>query len=113
MRWLGRLIKIPLIILIAVWAFLFALENPQPVGLVLVPFELPSRSLGFWVLAAFVLGSIIGLLAGSSVFFQQKRRELQVRRELRDSRVALDSARHDRGKELAPAAARPDFGKTA
>lgn len=105
MHWIARLIRIVLLLAIAGWAFLFALENPQPFPLVLVPFELPPHSLGFWVLAAFAIGSIVGMMTGSWALAGQKRIERRIRRELRDSRADLDRADNSRAKVLqAPSA---------
>ena len=110
MRWLNRLFKALVLLAVAVWTFLFTLENTDPVVLDLVALELPARSLGFWVIVSFVLGGLTGLLAGSLMFFNQKRREIRIRRDLRQSRNELASERSARGTQLALAAESSDQG---
>ena len=58
---------------IAAWALLFCLANPLAVPLDLVVLRLPAAPLAVWVLAAFVLGGICGLLASSAALWRARR----------------------------------------
>jgi putative membrane protein len=84
-----------LVVLIAGIALgvLFALQNTQPVPLDILVFTFPPRSLALWVLVAFALGGVAGLLV-STVYMLRVRATLgSLRRQLARTRADLDQKR--------------------
>jgi putative membrane protein len=61
---------------------LFCLANAVPVGLDLVVWQLPAAPLAVWVLAAFILGGLCGLLATSLALVRAHRAAAVLRRQL-------------------------------
>jgi putative membrane protein len=69
---------------------LFALQNKQPVPLDLLVYTLEPRSLALWVLGAFAVGGLAGLLV-SSVYMLRSRAALgSSRRQLARTRTELE-----------------------
>jgi len=72
---------------------LFALQNKQPVPLDLLFFTFSPRSLALWLLVAFALGGLAGLLV-SSLYMLRSRASLgSTRRDLARARTELERAR--------------------
>jgi len=72
---------------------LFALQNREAVPLDILVFTFSPRSLALWVLVAFALGGVAGLLV-SSVYMLRSRAALGAsRRRLARARVELDQLR--------------------
>ena len=68
-----RFLAFLLALAVAVWALFFCLANPVSVPLDVVLLRLPAAPLAVWVLAAFVLGGICGLLASSAALWRARR----------------------------------------
>lgn len=66
---------------------LFALQNTQAVPLDLLVFTFPPRSVALWVLAAFALGGIAGLLVSSAYLLRSRLALGSLRRELARART--------------------------
>jgi len=77
MGYLRRILLLLLLPLIGIWAFLFALANSTESRLDLVFVELPAAAVSVWVIAAFVLGGVCGLLAASGAIWRAHRRVRQ------------------------------------
>jgi len=73
MGYLRRILLLLLLLLIGIWAFLFALANSAESRLDLVFIELPAAAMSVWIIAAFVLGGICGLLAASGAIWRARR----------------------------------------
>ncbi len=69
----SRFLTLLLALAVAAWALLFCLANPVFVPLDVVLLRLPAAPLAVWVLAAFVLGGICGLLASSAALWRARR----------------------------------------
>ena len=79
---------------------LFALQNTQAVPLDLLIYTFSPRSLALWVLSAFALGGIAGLLM-SSIYMLRSRAALgSSRRQLARTRTELEQEK-GRGSDLA------------
>jgi lipopolysaccharide assembly protein A len=74
MGYLRRILLLLLLPLVGIWGFLFALANSTESSLDLVFMELPAAAMSVWVIAAFVLGGICGLLAASGAIWRVRRR---------------------------------------
>ncbi len=80
MRGVLRLLLVALVLVVGAWAFLFSLANNQMVALDLVLLRLPEAALSVWVMAAFVLGGLCGLAAGSVAIWRAQRALTRQRR---------------------------------
>lgn len=74
MKRTGKLGAVLLALCAALWALLFCLSNSAPVPLDLVFYRLPPAPSGVWVLGAFVIGGLAGLLASSAALWRGRRR---------------------------------------
>ncbi len=88
-----RLIGILLLLAIAVFIGAFAMQNTTPVALDLFIAQVEEAPLGVIVIIAFMTGGIVGLLAGSGVWFRLKRRERTAKKQLAQSAKELESLR--------------------
>lgn len=88
-----RLIGILLLLAIAALIGAFAMQNTTPVALDLFIAQIEQAPLGVVVIAAFMTGGIVGLLAGSGVWFRLKRRERLANKQLAQSTKELESLR--------------------
>lgn len=82
MRWIRRLLIAILLLLVLVFGLLFSLQNGQSVPLDLVAMRLTERPLAVWLLAAFVLGGLAGLAAGSLALITLQANRYRLRRRL-------------------------------
>ena len=83
MRRLNLLLQFLALAVIGLWTFLFSLANVEKVSLDLVLFQAGELTIATWVLGAFTIGGIIGLLTSSVVYLRLKSRELMLSRKLR------------------------------
>lgn len=92
MRLIGRLLALSLLLLLLAYAVFFALDNTQPVQPSLVFWQLPSLSLGMWLIMAFAVGGLSGLLLGSVAGLRHKGRHWQLQRQLRQQQRKTETA---------------------
>ncbi|MBK6287151.1 MAG: LapA family protein [Gammaproteobacteria bacterium] len=88
MNMLFRALLLALVLAAGTWALLFSLANNSPVPLDLVLVSLPEASLAVWVIGAFVLGGVCGLVAASTAIWRARLAVLALRRELRKASSA-------------------------
>lgn len=96
LRWCGYL----LLALVLIYGVLFAIQNTAAVPLDLLIIKLPERSLALWVLLAFAVGGILGLVLGSLALLGLKRQVARLRRQLDKANRELDKLR---SSDLRPA----------
>lgn len=86
---------VSLLVLLAMVALgvLFALQNPQPVGLDMLVYEFAPRSVALWLLAALALGGMLGLLVSSVMLLRLRRGLAVAQRKLDKCKVELDRLR--------------------
>jgi len=90
MNQLRRIITVIILLAAVALGVLFALQNKQAVPLDLLVFSFAPRSLALWVLVAFALGGVAGLLI-SSVYMLRSRAALgSARRQLARARQQLN-----------------------
>ena len=83
MQYLKRLVALAMALGVGVWSLVFSLSNQQQVALNLVFFELSSQRVSLWIVGAFVLGGIVGMLSASGALFRAWRLQSVMARELR------------------------------
>ncbi|MCB1843365.1 MAG: DUF1049 domain-containing protein [Halioglobus sp.] len=89
MKFLRTLLTLFMVLAMLALGILFALQNKQPVPLDLLVYTFAPQSLALWVLCAFALGGLLGLLM-SSLYLVRMRAALAVsKRELGKARAAL------------------------
>ena len=69
---------------------LFAVENTATVPLNLLVIQLSERSIALWVLVAFALGGVLGMLTNIGVVWRLRAAMLRARRQLQSQ--ASDNA---------------------
>tara|TARA_R110002049_G_scaffold72450_4_gene186837 strand:+ start:2957 stop:3268 length:312 start_codon:yes stop_codon:yes gene_type:complete len=89
MKLLAKFLTLLIVLAMLVIGVLFALQNKEPVPLDLLVYTFAPQSLALWVLCAFALGGLLGLLV-SSLYLMRMRASLAVsKRELGKARTAL------------------------
>jgi|TARA_R110001583_G_scaffold193702_2_gene362772 putative membrane protein len=82
MRLIGSILLLVLLIAVLGLGLLFTLENDVLVPLNILVAELPAQRLSTWIILAFFLGGISGLLASSLVILRLQASRLGLRRQL-------------------------------
>jgi putative membrane protein len=82
MRWIRRILIALLLLLVLLFGLLFSLQNEQQVPLDLVALQLDERPVAVWLLAAFALGGVAGMLAGSVALLRLQANRYRLRRRL-------------------------------
>ncbi|MDZ7785056.1 MAG: LapA family protein [Halioglobus sp.] len=72
---------------------LFALQNEAPVALDLLVYNFEPKSLALWVLSAFAIGGIVGLLVSSAMLLRMRASLRTSRRQLEKTRAELSELR--------------------
>ena len=93
MKLLRNLLTLALVIGAAAVGVLFALQNEVPVALDLLVYTFEPRSLALWVLSAFALGGLVGMLLSSFILVRQRAALGSVRRQLNRARAEVDKVR--------------------
>lgn len=82
MRLIGSILVLLLLIVVLGLGLLFTLENDVLVPLNVLVAELPAQRLSTWIILAFFLGGISGLLASSIAILRLQALRLSLRRQL-------------------------------
>lgn len=72
---------------------LFALQNEAPVALDLLVYDFEPKSLALWVLSAFAIGGIFGLLVSSAMLLRMRASLRASRRQLEKTRLEVNELR--------------------
>lgn len=92
MKLLRKLLTVLVLLAMVAVGVLFALQNKAPVPLDLLVYTFEPQSLALWVLCAFALGGVLGMLVSSALL-------LRLRAALASSRRQLDKAREQLGQQ--------------
>lgn len=82
-----RIVQLILVVLVAVYLWLFHSANPDLVELPLTRAFLPQLPVGFVVIAALLVGWLIGFLPGRIILWSRNRELRRANRELAELRV--------------------------
>ena len=93
MKLIGTLITILVVALTAGLGMLFALQNEVPVPLDVLIYRFEPRSLALWVLSAFAVGGLFGLLFSSVITLRQRAALSRSRRQLARTESELERLR--------------------
>ena len=100
MKFLRKLVTVLVVLATLGVGVLFALQNKTPVPVDLVVYTFEPRSLALWILAAFAIGGILGMLACSALLVRQKASLGSARRQLAKSRAEVGRARENSGTQV-------------
>ncbi|RLQ22698.1 DUF1049 domain-containing protein [Seongchinamella sediminis] len=93
MKLLRNLLYLALVVAMAAVGVLFALQNEMPVPLDLLVVNLEPRSLALWLLLAFTVGGLLGMLMSSALVLRTRTALASANRQLARSRAELDKLR--------------------
>lgn len=93
MRMIRRLLIGLILLAVLLLGLLFALQNDAPVTLDLLVVQLTERPVAVWVLVAFVLGGVLGLLASSIAIVRLRSSRAALQRRLARCEEDLSAAR--------------------
>jgi uncharacterized membrane protein YciS (DUF1049 family) len=102
MKFLRKLLTVVVILAAVSVGMLFALQNKTPVPLDVLVYTFEPRSLALWVLAAFAIGGILGMLACSAIMLRQRASLGSARRQLARSRAEVGELRDTASEVTAP-----------
>lgn len=93
MKALRTILTIVILLATIAVGVLFALQNKEPVPLDLLVYSFAPRSLALWVLAAFAVGGLAGMLFSSGILLRLRASLGSSRRQLARARTELDQLR--------------------
>ncbi len=93
MTLLRTLLVILILVATVAAAVLFTVQNPEPIALDTLVYKFQPRSLALWVLSAFALGGVAGMLASSMVILRLRASRASSNRQLRKANTELDRLR--------------------
>jgi uncharacterized membrane protein YciS (DUF1049 family) len=93
MKFLGTVISVLVVLAMTGIGMLFALQNTVPVPLDVLIYSFEPRSLALWVLAAFALGGLAGIILTSFITLRQRAALASTRRQLARTRSELERQR--------------------
>jgi putative membrane protein len=94
-RFIKRLVVFLVLVLVLIFGMLFAVQNTAtvPVDLLLVQFS--EQRISVWLLLAFALGGVIGVVVSSAAIIRLKSQLLLVQRKLGKQDKVLAKSRAD------------------
>lgn len=92
MRFMRRLLAFLLILLVLIFGVLFSIQNTATAPLDLLLFQLPEQRVALWILLAFALGGVTGVLISTIAIVQLKSHSLLLQRKLDKSRKELSGS---------------------
>jgi putative membrane protein len=93
MNLLRKILTIFLILATVAVGVLFALQNTALVPLDVLVYRFEARSLALWVLFAFAVGGVSGMLTFTGIVVRQSSSLRSVNRQLTKARTELDASR--------------------
>jgi lipopolysaccharide assembly protein A len=90
MSWLQSLITLVVTVLTLIVGILFALQNQTLVPLDLLLMQLPEQSLAVWLIAALIIGALLGMGLSAGLVWRVRRRERR-RYEAKLTQLQLES----------------------
>jgi putative membrane protein len=90
MKFLRNILTVLVILATVAVGVLFALQNKLAVPLDMLVYTFEPRSLALWILSAFALGGLLGLLISSAILLRTRATLGSVRRQLVRARAEVD-----------------------
>ena len=93
MKLLRKLVTVVVLLAMLGIGTLFALQNREPVALDLLVYTFAPQSLALWLLGAFALGGILGMLASSAIILRMRTSLGSSKRQLNRAQGELNKLR--------------------
>ncbi len=93
MQWLKRAVLIIVLLLVALSTIDFMLENQQSIALQFLEFSSPQLPISLFMVIAFILGSLLGILIGWLMTSRLRLRLMVQSNELNRYRKEIDKLR--------------------
>ena len=93
MKLLRNILYIAIVLAMAAIGVLFALQNATPVPLDMLVYTFAPRSLALWLLLAFAIGGVLGLLMSSALLLRKRAALASANRQLAKARAEVDTLR--------------------
>ena len=93
MVFINRLLVVLLLLAVMAFCILFSLENTTSVPLNILIAELPEQHVSIWVLGAFALGAITGLVISGISNMRVRTQNHMTSRKLKKTERELEAAR--------------------
>ena len=100
MKYLFNILTAIFLVGVIALGVLFALQNQEPVPLDLLVYRFPPKSIALWVLVAFGLGGLFGMLASSALMLRSRASLGSTRRQLAKARAELEQGRDEPPKMI-------------
>jgi len=93
MKLLRTLVTVLVVLAMVALGVLFALANDGPVPLDLLVYTFAPRSLALWILLAFAVGGLVGMLMSSLVMVRLRASRNSLQRKLGRAKAELEKLR--------------------
>ncbi len=93
MKFLRNLLTVVIVLATLAVGVLFALQNKMPVPLDLLVYTFEPKSLALWVLAAFAVGGVLGMLISSVILVRKQASLATAKRQLAKARAEAGKLR--------------------
>jgi len=95
MKFLRKLLTVLIVLVTLVIGVLFALQNTTPVPLDLLVYTFGPQSIALWILVAFVLGGLLGMIASAAILVRTQATLGSCRRQLDRTLTELSKLRSE------------------
>jgi putative membrane protein len=95
MKLLRKLLTVLTVLVTLVVGVLFALRNSLPVSLDLLVYTFGPQSIALWILVAFALGGLLGMIVSAAILVRTRAALGLCRRQLDRTRTELSKLRSD------------------
>jgi putative membrane protein len=89
-----RLFIVILLLLVLIFGVLFSLQNTATVPLDLLVIQFSEARITFWIIWAFIIGGVLGVLVSAVVILRLKSRLLIAQRQLKKRDLELNKLRN-------------------
>lgn len=93
MRPLKRVFAFLILAVVAIYGVFFAIQNTDTAPLDLLIIQLPEQRIALWVILAFAIGGIIGMLLSAAAILRLKSQGLLLQRKLDKNQRELAALR--------------------
>jgi lipopolysaccharide assembly protein A len=95
MKLARKLFTVLIVLVTLIGGVLFALQNAAPVPLDLLVYTFGPQSIALWILVAFVLGGLLGLIASAAILVRTQATLSSCRRQLDRTLTELSKLRSE------------------
>ena len=100
MGWLRKTLIALLVIFVLLVGLIFSLNNQIQVSLNFLFFRTPALGVAFWIIIAFVIGGLLGILLTSAIVMRQSLTRRRLERRLGKTEKALERQHSETAKGL-------------